>query len=55
MEELWTSRHKIFKITKNTWVSQEKLLMARNKKWYQKICSKIYEISTKQSTAHEKS
>jgi len=44
--KLWSSRYSIPRITKNAWVNQEKLLVTRDKKWYQEICSRIYKIPT---------
>ena len=45
--KLWTSRYKIHRTTKNTWVDQEELLVAENKKWYQEIYSGMPEMLAK--------
>ena len=46
----WSSRYRTSKTTKNAQINQEKLLVARNMKWYQEICSRM---PIKQSSAHK--
>ena len=55
IRKLQSSRYKISRMTKNSWVDQKELLVARNKRWYQKIYLRIYEMPTKQSIIHEES
>lgn len=57
IEKSWTSRYRISKITKDAQVSQEELflLVAKNTEWYQKVCSRILEVSTEQDAIYEKS
>ena len=51
----WSSRCRISRIRANTWVHQEELLVARDKRQYQEIYLRIYQVLTKQSTTHEES
>jgi len=37
----WSSRCRISRITANTWVNQEELLVARDKRQCQEICLRI--------------
>ena len=55
MRELWTSKHRISRIIKHAWVNQEKLLVARNVKWYQEICLEMLKIPAEKSVTHEES
>ena len=50
MRELWLSRSRTIA---NAWVDQEELLVAKNKRQYEEIHSRIYKIPTEQSTTHE--
>ena len=53
--EPWPSRYDTSRTAANAQVNQEKLLVARDKKWYQEICSKIYKMPTKQSVTYKES
>ena len=50
----WTSRYRISRITNDTWVNQEKLLVARNTEQYQKVCSRIPKLPIEQGAIYEK-
>jgi len=45
--KLQSSRYRTFRITKNAWVNQEELLVARNQKQHQEICSRMHQMPTK--------
>ena len=47
---IWISR-----IAKDTGINQMKLLVARNQRRCQKICSRMYKMSTKQSPTYKES
>ena len=53
-EKSWTNRYKTSRTTKDTWVDQKKLLVARNMEQYQEICPEIPEMSTEESSTYEK-
>ena len=50
-----SSKYGTFRTTKNAWVNQKKLLVARNQEWYKGICLRICQMPTKQSIAYEES
>jgi len=39
----------------NAWINQEKLLVAKDKKQYQEICTRLYWVLIEQSETHEES
>ena len=39
----------------NAWINQEKLLVAKDKKQYQEICTRMYQVLIEQSETHEES
>jgi len=43
------------KTIKDAWANQKELLVARDWRIYQEVCSKIHKMSTKQSSAHKES
>ena len=51
----WLYRYRTSRTITNVWVDQKKLLVAKNQRGYQKICSRIYKIPAKQSAVHKKS
>ena len=53
--KLWSSKCGTSRTTVNAWVNQEILLVARDKKWYQEICSRMHQVLTEQSVTHEES
>jgi len=55
IRKLQTSRYKISKRTKNVWINQKELLVAKNQEWYQEICLRMHQMLAEQSIAYEKS
>ena len=51
----WSSRCETFRITMNAWINQEKLLVAKDKKQYQEICTRMYQVLIEQNETHEES
>ena len=55
MRKLQSSKHKTSRTTKDAQVNQEELLVARDKRIYQKIYSRIHKMLAEQSLAYEES
>ena len=51
----WFYRFGTSKTATHTWVNQEKLLVARDKKQCQEICAKIYKMPIKQGVTYKES
>jgi len=47
--ELWLSGYKVSRTTTNTRIDQEELLVARAKRTCQEICTRLFQMLTKQS------